>query len=658
MGGFKDAGESTSSDKRDLVDVITSKENDAMVDDQDHRSPSATGGKRDSISRIMQYINDGAGNNTHLQHKRHVIVLGLTGSGKSTTINSLAGCKLRRVTEEEANRFQCSTHALVVACGVEGCGRKEVTKIGNWLDKSQTEVLQAVAVDEKDEDPVPTFFLFLIIMSNISLDYADYVRLMVLQQEMEMEQEELGGVGLENLGNTCYMAAFLQVLVRAHSFTHCLLRLPRLADTAVLGDEDDVHEGVLDEGVLDEVVLQELQRMMAMLLLSKRRSWRPEGLLSALRRKAGGSSRSSQLFQEGHQQDAGEAGRHLFERVDAHWDRLSIANVAPAASAKPTRVFQGKMQTRVTCKKCNRVSCTSEPFYDLTLSIPSVSDDVDMSGQEGSLRLEDLVSVLSWKEELCDANQYDCPQCDGKQDAVKQSLLEEVPEILIITLSRFGRDTAEKVCRFVEIPPSLSLRTYPSPGAPEEQAAVQYELFGVVTHEGSTRQSGHYYSFVRHLNETHWLRCDDSTVSVSSFQRAVNPTLKTETPYLLFYVRTPGLWHADAAAAAEATIHAIPPMLHTEVEEDNRLVHAIPPMLHTEGMILWDAPGFEDSNGPEQNIANAVNLQRLLKDSSHTGSGLAVLVVIDALSLEVGRGGPVKSTLDMLSQVAIAFTVA
>ena len=75
-------------------------------------------------------------------------------------------------------------------------------------------------------------------------------------------------------------------------------------------------------------------------------------------------------------------------------------------------------------------------------------------------------------------------------------------------------------------------------------------------------------------------------------------------------------------------------------------------------MILWDAPGFEDSTGSEQNIANAVNLQRLLKDSSHTGSSLAVLLVLDAPSLEGGRGGLVKKTLDMLSQVATAFTAA
>ena len=164
-----------------------------------------------------------------------------------------------------------------------------------------------------------------------------------------MEQEELGGVGLDNLGNTCYMAAFLQVLLRAHSFTQRLLKLPRSADTAVLGDDG--------EGVLDVVVLQELQRMMVMLLLSKRRSLRSEGLLSALRPKAEGTLRSSQLFQEGHQQDVGEAGRYLFSCVDAHWHRLCTATVATSASSstpsslsilemetKPTRAFQGKMQ--------------------------------------------------------------------------------------------------------------------------------------------------------------------------------------------------------------------------------------------------------------------------------------------------------------------------
>jgi hypothetical protein len=150
----------------DLTSNILGK-NVAMEDEQDHlwEQASVSSGKRDRISRILRYIEDGAGSNTHLQHNRHVIVLGLTGSGKSTTINSLAGCKLRRVTEEEADRFELSRDALFVASGGERGGREEVTKIGNRFGKSQTQVLKAVTVDEDNDDAVATFCLILIIMS-------------------------------------------------------------------------------------------------------------------------------------------------------------------------------------------------------------------------------------------------------------------------------------------------------------------------------------------------------------------------------------------------------------------------------------------------------------------------------------------------------------
>ncbi len=170
-------GSSLSVESQQASSVVTESavlENDlVMEDEQDHfreqAVSSATEGKRDRIQRILRYIEDGAGNNTHSQHKRHAIVLGLTGSGKSTTINSLAGCKLRRVTEEEADRLLLSRDALVVASGDQRGGRKEATKIGNRIGKSQTEVLQAVAMDENDE-AVDIFFLILIMSKTVLLE--------------------------------------------------------------------------------------------------------------------------------------------------------------------------------------------------------------------------------------------------------------------------------------------------------------------------------------------------------------------------------------------------------------------------------------------------------------------------------------------------------
>ena len=98
--------------------------------------------------------------------------------------------------------------------------------------------------------------------------------------------------------------------------------------------------------VLISLYMLQLQRIMAELLLSERRSVRASGLLSSL----------PVFFQGGRQQDAHEAGRYLLTCVDTHWHRLFPATAAAAASggdasslsasasvkvmeAKPTRVF-------------------------------------------------------------------------------------------------------------------------------------------------------------------------------------------------------------------------------------------------------------------------------------------------------------------------------
>jgi len=81
------------------------------------------------------------------------------------------------------------------------------------------------------------------------------------------------------------------------------------------------------------------------------------------------------------------------------------------------------------------------------------------------------------------------------------------------------------------------------------------------------------------------------------------------------------------------------------------VLHAVP-MENDNTIILWDAPGFEDSNGAERNIAHAVNLQNFLKISANSkDSTLSFLVVLDAPSLSAGRGGSFKETFDKLSKL-------
>ena len=508
------------------------------------------------------------------------------------------------------------------------------------------------------------------------------------------------GCGLINLGNTCYMSAYLQVLVRVPAFTVALLRLPTAGSwESSQGAKGQALASATAEAAEDKVV-SELQRVTATLLLSVRPSVQPQTLLSAL----------PAFFQGGCQQDAHEFGRYLLSCVQSRSERLDKRAQAGAAAASagagplaqpqlrgkkcdPTGVFQGKMLTRVTCHSCATRSYRSEIFNDLSIPLPTTvhrptpervgraatggglattgeeraatmasqktgngerghsaeerKEDKQAHAEEsredqvGALVLAELVEQMLEAEEMTGSEQYWCEVCGGKRDALRESFLESLPEIAQLTLLRFSDTSARtKVCRKVEIPSSILLPHCPLRGAAksgerdeavdaggagsrneagrsdvesdvrvgdgvgerrrfagveegrvenqadgerdaEEEAVHQvvrhhksYDLFAVVTHAGKSTNSGHYYAFVRHPGRGCWLQCDDSSVSNSSFERAVTPRTDSETPYLLFFVRADGGFTKPAAggdAQEEASaIDAVPAALRAEVEADNR----------------------------------------------------------------------------------------
>ena len=120
------------------------------------------------------------------------------------------------------------------------------------------------------------------------------------------------GCGLENMGNTCYMAAFIQVLVRAHKFTAALLKLPASSTAATSPGNQTVTAVAAEHNDAEDKLVQQLQRLMSTLLLSVRRSVRAEGLLASL----------PSFFLGGHQQDTAEMARYILASVDGRCHRL------------------------------------------------------------------------------------------------------------------------------------------------------------------------------------------------------------------------------------------------------------------------------------------------------------------------------------------------
>ena len=105
---------------------------------------------RGSISKIHDLISCGGtiDDNVSAHGKRNVVILGVTGSGKSTLTNSLAGCQLRRVTREECEGKHLKPNSLCVVGVSEGGPLDAVTDIGHVLGQSQTEVLRPISMTE------------------------------------------------------------------------------------------------------------------------------------------------------------------------------------------------------------------------------------------------------------------------------------------------------------------------------------------------------------------------------------------------------------------------------------------------------------------------------------------------------------------------------
>eukprot|EP00667_Euglena_gracilis_P004697 EG_transcript_4717 len=239
--------------------------------------------------------------------------------------------------------------------------------------------------------------------------------------------------------------------------------------------------------------------------------------------------------------------------------------VAPTLERGPVPdLFQGLLLSRIVCGKCAQPSETIEKFLDVSLEIPTPAQrrrlqQQQQQGQRGSedkqqqqltrpssswrwllrvlwapltllgrlldllgfgsalgpVALRECVAAFCAVERLAGANRYRCEHCQGPQEATKQLLFLELPEVLVVHAKRFnfGALWGSKIGDWIHfpVPPeTLDLRDYCYETAalppPED---TQYSLFAVVVHKGGYG-SGHYVAYV--LKENDWFLCDDETV--------------------------------------------------------------------------------------------------------------------------------------------------
>lgn len=147
---------------------------------------------------------------------------------------------------------------------------------------------------------------------------------------------------------------------------------------------------------------------------------------------------------------------------------------------------------------------------------------------------------------------------------------------------------------------------------------VQYRLYGVLVHLGYTSHSGHYYAYVRAPNGHQWFKADDSCVSATSVQDALN-----QNAYILFYTRTDSPATTATATNGVATAAAKPSpqtTINNSTSSSSMPVHLQPRSILLNGSLKNQNNHIPNNinNNPSNNNSHTVNT--LKNDSSLSSS--------------------------------------
>ncbi|XP_049705819.1 ubiquitin carboxyl-terminal hydrolase 35 isoform X2 [Helicoverpa armigera] len=400
-------------------------------------------------------------------------------------------------------------------------------------------------------------------------------------------------VGLLNLGNTCYMNSVMQALLVTRQFsTHVMLKMNAVPYWSKMGvlfskmmhsittklnpDEffsvvkppfftrNNQHDSSEFLGYLFELlqsyehcsdvnfdyskpaVLSSHSRHRAVVAASQSTSADANDNVEP-RPSSSGSSSSGQKRPSGDAENGPSKKRirmaeSTFLRRDSFIDSM----------------FGGVLLTRVECTVCHSSSLSRDVFRDLQLAFPEKLDGWQHNVQS-------LLEYYCSKESLTGENRYRCRDCGVLRDAERSVLIETTPKYLILILKNFKTS-------FNRFDPKLQVQTklmhsmyhnhnITLPTVRSQTVHASYSLYAAVIHDGTTLDSGHYYTLAKDNGQ--WHIYNDDTVTTSD-EAELNGLNRSSTPYILFYRRT------DIEEGTAPSMTELPPKVQELVMSHNK----------------------------------------------------------------------------------------
>ena len=190
-------------------------------------------------------------------------------------------------------------------------------------------------------------------------------------------------------------------------------------------------------------------------------------------------------------------------------------------------MFQGQLRNTCKCLKCGHVNIRFEPFMYLSLPITKKCKSVD-----------DCMDLYLQEDVLKGADQWYCEKCKEHVDATKKQDIWMLPPVLIVHLKRFKYNDYGKVGSKNSASITYPVEEWDLKSRVKSARGVypKYDLYAVSNHMGGLG-SGHYTAHTLNRFDDTWYEFNDSSY------KPVDSTIHKrlfKSSYVLFYNRSEG----------------------------------------------------------------------------------------------------------------------
>eukprot|EP00581_Thalassiosira_minuscula_P007572 CAMPEP_0183703760 /NCGR_PEP_ID=MMETSP0737-20130205/1379_1 /TAXON_ID=385413 /ORGANISM="Thalassiosira miniscula, Strain CCMP1093" /LENGTH=815 /DNA_ID=CAMNT_0025930557 /DNA_START=399 /DNA_END=2846 /DNA_ORIENTATION=- len=227
----------------------------------------------------------------------------------------------------------------------------------------------------------------------------------------------------------------------------------------------------------------------------------------------GGSHSNHHSSRKNRVVDPGSITRHVhkispclrpYQQEDAHefFRSLLSSLTMHGQNARLSSLFDGLLESSVTCQTCRKTSLTRDRYMDLSLDIADKSITT----------LDRALDKFTEEETLCHDNMVTCSRCNVKRVVTKGLRLATAPTMLVINYKRFAYDNYGRLSRLskqVHFPLRLDIGDYMSRA--NRGKPPPYTLVAVLVHRGRSCDCGHYFAYVR--KGADWYLANDAEVT-------------------------------------------------------------------------------------------------------------------------------------------------